>query len=98
MERPLGVILERSRRPECRHYCVAGELLDGPTGALDLGRHRVVEAVEQRTRALRILRVGERGRADEVGEDDGRELALLGRRRVPHDGRRARRTELGFSR
>jgi hypothetical protein len=37
---------------------------------LDLGRHAVVEAVEQHPRALGILRVGAPGRADEVREED----------------------------
>jgi hypothetical protein len=41
------VIFERTRRAECRHHGVARELLDGPAGALDFLRHRVVEAIEQ---------------------------------------------------
>ena len=47
VQRALGVILERGGRAERRHHCIAGELLHRPARALDLGRHRVVEAIEQ---------------------------------------------------
>ncbi len=53
MQGPLGVVLERRRRTEDRHHGVAGELLDGAAGGLDLFGHRLVEAVEKR--ALRGL-------------------------------------------
>ena len=76
MQGPLGVVLERARGAEHCHHGVAGELLDRAAGELDLLCHRVVEAVEQRARPLRILRAAKLGRADEVGEDDGRELSL----------------------
>jgi hypothetical protein len=76
VERPLGVVLERDRSAECGHDGVAGELLDRAAGALHLLRHRVVEAFEQRARPLRILRVAELCRTDEVGEEHRRELPL----------------------
>ena len=79
MQRALGVILERSRSTEHRHHRVAGELLDRAARELDLLAHRVVEALELRTHALGIAIAGVRGRADEVGEENGDELALLAR-------------------
>jgi hypothetical protein len=79
VERALRVILQRRGRAERRHYCVAGELLDRAPGVGDLGRHRVIETVEQCARALRVLGAGKLGRAYEVGEEDGRELSLLAR-------------------
>ena len=48
MERPLGVVLVRDGNTECCHHGVADELLDGAARSFDLGRHGVVEAVEQR--------------------------------------------------
>ena len=53
---PLRVILVRRRRAEGGHYGVADELLDRPARSLNLVSHGVVEAVEQDTGALRILR------------------------------------------
>ena len=79
VERTLRVILLCRGRTEGCHDRVADELLDRPAGVVDLGRHRVVEAVEEGARALRVLRVRELGRADEVGEENGRELPLLAR-------------------
>ena len=73
---PLDVVLVRRRDAERGHDRVAGELLDGAAGSLDLVRHRVVEAIEQRARALGVLRSAERRGADEVGEQRGGELAL----------------------
>src|SRR5207249_2210146 len=65
---------------------------------LDLGRHRLVEAVEQRAGPLRIL-LAELGRADQVGEEDCGELALLAREgRRGLDRRSAARAEAGVRR
>ena len=50
VERPLGMVLVRGRRAERRHDGVADELLDRAARAVDLGGHRVVEAVEHRAR------------------------------------------------
>jgi hypothetical protein len=55
VERALRMILERGRRAEGRHHGVADELLDRASRLLDLLRHRVVEAIEQSSRPLRIL-------------------------------------------
>jgi len=75
VQRPLRVVLERRRCSEGRHHGVAGELLEGAACALDLIRHRRVEAVEERPRALGIL-LAELGRAHEVGEQHRGDLAL----------------------
>ena len=74
---PLGVILECRRSPEHRHDGVADELLDRPTGELDLLTHGRVEALELHPNALGVFTIGECGRADEIGEENGDELALF---------------------
>ena len=71
------MILLRRGRTEGGHDCVAGELLDRSAGVGDLGRHRVVEPIEQGTRPLGVLGIRERRRADEVCEEDRCELPLL---------------------
>ncbi len=49
------VVFQRERCTERRHDGVADELLDGSPGTADLGSHRVVEAIQQRPGALRVL-------------------------------------------
>ena len=94
VERALRVVLERGGSAERGHHRIAGELLHRASGALDLRRHRLVEAVERRTRALGILRACQRRRADEIGEQHGRELPLVRRRCGVASARRTRgRTE-----
>src|SRR6476646_1814842 len=88
----------RGRRTECRHHRIARELLNRSTCPLDLGRHGVVEPVEKQARPLRILRVGERGRTDEVCEEDGCELAFLGRHLTLLDRSRTGGAETGVGR
>ena len=78
VQRPLGVVLVRLGNAEDRHHRVARELLDRAAGAADLVRHRVVEPLQQRPRALRVLLFPERRRADEVGEEHGGQLPLGG--------------------
>ena len=80
MQGPLGMIFVSRRHTESGHDCVADELLDCPAGALDLLGHRGVEALQQRACSLGIL-LSELGRADEVGEQHGRELPLVPCRR-----------------
>jgi hypothetical protein len=69
----LGVVLVRERDPERGHDRVAGELLDRASVGLDAARDLVEESVDA---AARDLRVDERGRLDEIGEQHGGELAL----------------------
>ena len=77
MQRALSVVLERGRSAEHRHHGVACELLDGTARPLDLLAHCVVERLEAHPHALRIAIAGVLGRADQVGEENGDELALL---------------------
>jgi hypothetical protein len=74
---PFRVVLEGCRSPESGHYSVARELLDRASSSLDLLCHRLVEAIEHDPDALRILVVGECGRADEIREENRDELALF---------------------
>ena len=67
------MVLERGRRPERGHYRVTDEL-DRATATFDLFGHRVVEAIQYESSPLRVLLIGERGGADQVGEQDGREI------------------------
>ena len=75
-DRALGVVLVRLRDAERRQDGVAGELLDDPA----VRGHAVRDVVEEpRHAAADDLRVGagdERGRADEVDEQHGCELAF----------------------
>ena len=68
MQGTIDLILLRCRRTEDCDHRVADELLDRPSRLGDLGRHPVVEAVEQRARPLCILGVRNRRRTYEVGE------------------------------
>jgi hypothetical protein len=79
MEGPLRVVLVRRRSAEGGHHRVADELLDRAARAVDLGSHRVVEAVEHRPRALGILSTPELRGADEIRKENRHEFALLGR-------------------
>ena len=76
LQRPLGVVLLGCGRAEHGDDRVADELLDRSAAERDLRLHRVVEAVEQVARVLRVERRAQLRRADEVGEQDRRELAL----------------------
>ena len=58
---PLRMILLRRGCPECGHDGVAGELLHGSAGGLDLLRHRLVEPIQESSHPFRILLVGEPG-------------------------------------
>ncbi len=79
MQRALRVVLEGGRSPEDRHHCIARELLDRAPRQLDLVTHGAVEALELRPDALGVTLSGVGGRADEVGEENRDELALLAR-------------------
>ena len=73
----LGVVLVRDRHAEVRDDRVADVLLDRAAAALELGAEAGVVELEQREHVLRVELLGERGRADEVDEDERVELALL---------------------
>jgi hypothetical protein len=93
VQRALRVILLRRGRAEGRHDGIADELLDRSARVGDLRRHRVVEAVEQGARSLRILRAGELRRAHEIREEHGRKLPLFARLLRLGDRTRATRAE-----
>ena len=69
-----------SGRPEQRHDRIADELLHGAAEALELGPQADVVRRKPRADVLRVHLLGLRGRADDVGEEDGDELPFLGRR------------------
>ena len=81
MKRALRMILLGRGRTEGCHDGVTDEFLDRAAGVGDLGRHGVVEPVEQRARSLSVLGVRQRRRADEVSEEDRRKLPLFGQLR-----------------
>ena len=64
------------RRPEERHHGVADELLHGAAVPLELVAKPLVVRAEDRLHVLRVQRLGARGEADEVGEENGHDLAL----------------------
>ena len=72
----LGVVLLCGGRAEHGDDSVADELLDRSAAERDLRFHRVVETLEQVACVLRVERRAQLRRADEVGEQDRRELAL----------------------
>ena len=71
----------RDRRAEERHHRVADELLDRAAEALELVAQVRVVGREHRADVLGIELLGARREADEVGEEDGDDLALLARGR-----------------
>ena len=68
----------RDRRAEERHHAVAGELIDDALEAIDLAEGELEVLVEQVAVLLGIEALGDRGRADEVAEEHGDQLALAG--------------------
>jgi len=67
----------RDRRAEKGHDRVTDELLHGAAVTLEfLAKPRVIR-LENSTHVLRIHLLGPRSEADEVGEEDGHDLALL---------------------
>jgi hypothetical protein len=83
----LGIVLVRDGRPEQRHHRVAAELLERSSEPLELRTHARVIRGDHRLHVLGIEPLGAGGRADQVGEDDGDELPLLGRNRRSRSGR-----------
>ena len=77
----LRVVLVRDGRAEDRHHRVADELLDGAAVALELLAHVRVVAAELGRDVLGVELLGPRREADQVGEQDGDDLALSPSRR-----------------
>ena len=80
----LGVVLVRLRVAEDGEHGVAGVLLGRAAEALDLGVDQVEELPQELAEVLRVDQLAERGRAREVGEENGDDapfLPLVRRRR-----------------
>ena len=88
--RPFGVVLVRLRYAERRHHRVAGELLDRSAVQLDARRGTVEVVADSTTDHLGVAGGDERGRVDQVDEEDGCELAL----HAPSLGTRRQHAEL----
>ena len=73
----LGVVFVRARDAEHGEHRVAGELLAHAAEALHLGVHQREELSLQRSHVLGVEALAERGRADEVGEQDGHHAPLF---------------------
>ena len=74
--RALGVVFMRGRNPEGGHDGVAGELLDDATVRGDALRDMLEKGVDAPANDLGVARGDKRGRADEIDEEHGRELAF----------------------
>jgi len=75
-DRSFRVVLLRHGRAPYRHDGVADELLDGPAVAIDQRARRVEVARQELADLFGVARLGERGEADQVGEEHRDELAL----------------------
>ena len=78
-QRPGRVVLVHAGHAEGRHDRVADELLDGAALGLDLGAHGREEGAHDLLERFRVEPLAERGRAGDVREQHGHDLALLGR-------------------
>jgi hypothetical protein len=87
--RALGVVLVCCRNAEQCRGGVAGELLDGPAEALEIGANMGVVGAEDGTDVLGIELHAARREFGEVGEQDGDELPLRARRAGARRGRTA---------
>ena len=74
---PLGVVLPRGRRAEEGEDAVAGEILDVASERLHLADDPRYRLPDDELDVLEIEPLGERGRADDVGEDGRKDLPLL---------------------
>src|SRR5262245_24031041 len=76
----LGVVLVHHGGAEERYDGVADELLHRAAVPLELGAEALVVRREHGADVLRVDTVGPRGRADDVGVEDGQDLSLLATR------------------
>ena len=76
-DRPLRIVLVCRRHPEDGDDRVADVLLQRPAPRGNDARHRLEEGAQQGAQPLRVEPLAELGRADHVGEQDRRDLALL---------------------
>src|SRR5919197_4940050 len=90
--RPGGVVLVGGGYAEDGHPRVADELLDRAALAPDLFRHSLEVIAHERPHVFWVHLLGARGRAHDVGEENGDELERIGRP-ARGDGGAARRAE-----
>ncbi len=74
---PERVVLVQLRDPEDGHHGVAGELLDRAAVALENRPPLLEQPPDPGTQCFGVDRLAERGRADEVAEEDGDDLVRL---------------------
>jgi hypothetical protein len=80
-DRPLGIVAMGRRHPEHPDDRIADELLDDAAMELDLRARSNEIPAEHPVDVLRVGAFAGRGKADEVAEQGGDDLALLGDRR-----------------
>ena len=90
---PLRVVLVGDRRSEQGDDAVAEQLVDAAAEQLDVGDQPLEAGLDQALDVLRVAALGERGVADDVGEEDRDDPALLERDRRPCHRMPARGTE-----
>jgi hypothetical protein len=78
--RALWVVLVRDRRAEHRHDRIADELLHCAAALLELRPQALVVRTQDRFDVFWVERLGARGEADEVGEEDRDDLPLASQR------------------
>ncbi len=77
-DRPMGILLLGCAHAEHGHHGVADELLDDAAVGLDVLVPAQEVGVDDRADVLGVELLRQHGEVDEVGEQDGDELALLG--------------------
>ena len=86
---PLGVVLVGDRGTEQGDDRVADDLVDLAAERGDVGHEALEAVVDQVLDLLGVERLGQRGEADQVGEQDRHDPALVGARRKAMPARRA---------
>jgi len=71
---PERVVLVKARDTEHHHDGIADELLHRAPVTLDDRRHRLEVAGQQPSQRLRVESFTERGRTDQIAEDQGHDL------------------------
>ncbi len=77
MDRSFCIVFVRSWPPEVTEHAIAHELCDMALEPTDLSGDSILVSPQQIPHVLRVYSSRERGRADQVAEQDGK-LATLG--------------------
>ena len=83
--RPEPVVFMYPRQPEHRHHGIPDEFLGSSSQRNEFGDGHVVEPAQHLAGAFRVEPLREDGRVDEIREQDGHDLALVGARGLIHD-------------